>query len=523
MVRDGKILCAVGETPLELLPRMSNRHGVIAGATGTGKTVTMKVLAEGFSEIGVPVFFSDVKGDLTGTCLPGKAGSAIAARLETLGIPEESFHFQGYPVRFWDIFGTDGCPIRVTVSGLGPVLLARMLDLTEVQTGCLSVVFRIADEHGLLLLDLKDLRAMISYVAENRKEFSTEYGLVTTASLNAVQRALLTFEEEGGGELLGEPAFDIRDWIRTDTDGRGFINILSSGRLIRSPRVYAAFLMWLVSELYEKLPEIGDPEKPRMVFFFDEAHLLFEGAPKALVQKLEQVVRLIRSKGVGVYFVTQSPSDIPDAVLAQLNNRIQHGLRAYTPAEQRRLKAASEAFRVNPAFDTKEALAALGTGEALISFLGEDGVPSIVQRATVLPPQSLLGAADPETIAERIRADEFDLKYREPVDRESAYELICKAREVLEEEKQAGSEKAGKRTDKTKGTSRKKKTSAEKAATSAMSTVAGALGRNIVNSITGGKTTGTGTILKRAASNALSSVMRSASTSIFRGIFGQSK
>ncbi len=525
-----------------LYPSMANRHGLIAGATGTGKTITMKVLAESFSDMGVPVFFSDVKGDLSGMCRPGADTEDMRARIERFGI--EGFEFKAYPTRFWDIFGEVGHPVRVTVSGMGPMLLSRLLNLTEVQSGVLSIVFKVADDNGLLLLDLKDLRAMLQYVGDNRAEFTTMYGNVSTASIGAIQRALLAFEAEGGEGLFGEPELDIRDWMRTDFTGRGYINILTSTRLINSPTVYATFLLWLMTELFEKLPEVGDVEKPRVVFFFDEAHFLFTDAPKALVQKIVQVVKLVRSKGVGVYFVTQSPSDIPDDVLAQLSNRIQHALRAYTPAEQKAVRAAASAFRVNPEFNTEEAIMALGVGQALVSCLDEKGVPTIVERARILPPQSLMGAADESFVQSTIAADEFDLKYRDSVDRESAYEIIMKATEELKAQKEAELEaakaekeaakaekeaakaekeaaKSGKKTSSKAGTAVKK--AGQKAVNSAASSVATAVGNNLINSVTGGKKTSTSTIAKRAAGNALKSLMRSGTSSIIRGLFGNIK
>ncbi|MCR5649206.1 MAG: DUF853 domain-containing protein [Oscillospiraceae bacterium] len=525
-----------------LYPSMANRHGLIAGATGTGKTITMKVLAESFSDMGVPVFFSDVKGDLSGMCRPGADTEDMRARIERFGI--EGFEFKAYPTRFWDIFGEVGHPVRVTVSGMGPMLLSRLLNLTEVQSGVLSIVFKVADDNGLLLLDLKDLRAMLQYVGDNRAEFTTMYGNVSTASIGAIQRALLAFEAEGGEGLFGEPELDIRDWMRTDFTGRGYINILTSTRLINSPTVYATFLLWLMTELFEKLPEVGDVEKPRVVFFFDEAHFLFTDAPKALVQKIVQVVKLVRSKGVGVYFVTQSPSDIPDDVLAQLSNRIQHALRAYTPAEHKAVRAAASAFRVNPEFNTEEAIMALGVGQALVSCLDEKGVPTIVERARILPPQSLMGAADESFVQSTIAADEFDLKYRDSVDRESAYEIIMKATEELKAQKEAELEaakaekeaakaekeaakaekeaaKSGKKTSSKAGTAVKK--AGQKAVNSAASSVATAVGNNLINSVTGGKKTSTSTIAKRAAGNALKSLMRSGTSSIIRGLFGNIK
>ena len=557
MYEDRKIWIAKSDKRLYLLPAMANRHGLIAGATGTGKTITMKVLAESFSDMGVPVFFSDVKGDLSGMCRPGKDTADMQSRIARFGI--DGFSYKDYPTRFWDIWGENGHPVRITVSDMGPMLLARLLGLTDVQAGVLNIVFKVADEHGLLLLDLKDLRAMLKYVGDNRVEFTTAYGNVSAASIGAIQRALLAFEDDGGEMLFGEPALDITDWMRTDIDGRGYVNILSSQRLIQSPTTYATFLLWLMTELFERLPEVGDLQKPRMVFFFDEAHLLFSDAPKALVTKIVQVVKLIRSKGIGIYFVTQSPSDIPDDVLAQLSNRIQHALRAYTPAEQKALRATAAAFRENPAFDTLTALTELGVGEALVSFLDEKGIPTVVERASILPPQSLMGAADAEVVRSLIVSDEFDLKYRRTVDRESAYEILERATAALAEEKQREAEElaAAKLAEKERiaaekaaekerlaaekaaekerlaaekaAAAKKAKTVstvskyAQKAVTSASSSVARSVSTNIVNSLTGGKTVSTGTMAKRAATNALSSVMRNGASSILRGLFGNIK
>ena len=542
MYTDRKIWLAQSDKNLYLLPAMANRHGLIAGATGTGKTITMKVMAESFSDMGVPVFMADVKGDLSGMCRPGADSENMRSRIARFGI--ENFQYKPYPTRFWDIFGEKGHPVRVTISDMGPVLLARLLNLTEVQTGVLNIVFKVADEHGLLLLDLKDLRAMLQYVGDNRAEFTTLYGNVSAASVGAIQRALLAFEGEGGELFFGEPALDIRDWMRTDIDGRGYINILSSDRLIQSPTVYSTFLLWMLTELFERLPEVGDLEKPRMIFFFDEAHLLFDGAPKALVQKIVQVVKLIRSKGVGVYFITQSPSDIPSDVLAQLSNRVQHALRAYTPDEQKAVRAAARAFRKNPAFDTEEALMSVGVGEALVSFLDEEGIPSVVERAFILPPQSLMGPAEDSEVQKRILSDEFDLKYRESVDRESAYEILTRANAELEQrrrqeaeaaaaEKQRRKEEAAAERQRLKEEAaaqreaereaEKRKKTFERAASNAASSVARSVSTNIVNSITGGRTVSTGTMARRAATNALSSVMREGSKSIIRGLFGNRK
>jgi len=503
-----------GKVNIEL--SMCNRHGLIAGASGTGKTTTMKALAGNFSAMGVPVFFADVKGDLDGVCL-------------------------NYPVHFWDIFGEKGHPVRVTMSSLGPGLLSRLLSLSDVQEGVLNIVFKVADDNGLLLLDLKDLRAMLSYVSENSKEFSSEYGNISSASVGAIQRALLAFEQEGGIGLFGEPQLDIKDWMRTDVDGKGFINILASGKLVQSPTVYASFMLWLLSELFEKLPEVGDLDKPRMVFFFDEAHLLFDDAPKALVQKIEQVVKLIRSKGVGIFFVTQSPADIPNSVLAQCSNKIQHALRAYTPAEQKAIRAAAESFRVNPDFDTQEALQNLAVGEALVSVLDQQGIPGIVERTKIFCPENLMVKASSSDVEKKIMSSEFELKYRELVDRESAYEILEKAKkelaaakqkekeEIVETEEKLPAKKAETKVAKEESASKVKKTSTKKssvvqtAATLAASSVARSVSTNMINSVLGGTKSSTKTIAKRAATNALSSVMRSASKDLVRGLFGNLK
>ncbi|MBR0131415.1 MAG: DUF853 family protein, partial [Firmicutes bacterium] len=403
MLKDGKIWLASSGKDIYILPEMANRHGLIAGATGTGKTTTMKVMAEAFSDMGVPVFFCDVKGDLSGMCCPGAATKTLVKRIESFGLKagaengenqQDCFEFKSYPTRFWDIFGSKGHPVRVSVSSLGPTLLARLLGLTEVQQGVLNIVFKVADESGLELLDFKDLRAILKYVGDNRKEYTTLYGNVSAASIGAIQRSLLQFEQEGGECIFGEAELELSDWMQCAEDGRGYINILESSRLIQSPTVYSTFLLWMISDMYEKLPEMGDLDKPRMVFFFDEAHLLFDDEPRALIQKIVQVIKLIRSKGIGIYFVTQSPSDIPDEVLAQLSNKVQHALRAYTPSELRAVKAAASAFRPNPAFSTEEKIMSLGVGEALISVLDENGVPTVTEAARILPPQSLMGPAE---------------------------------------------------------------------------------------------------------------------------------
>lgn len=419
---NNSIPIAKGESDILLLPGMANRHGLIAGATGTGKTVSLQVLAERFSRIGVPVFMADIKGDLSGMAQPGLPSPKLMARLESIGV--EAPQFAGCPVAFWDVFGAQGHPVRTTISEMGPLLLGRLLGLNEVQAGVLSIVFKIADDNGWLLLDLKDLRAMLQFTGENAAQFTVQYGMISAASIGAIQRALLTIEEQGGEKLFGEPALDLRDFIRTDASGRGMVNILSATSLMQAPKLYSTFLLWLLSELFEHMPEVGDLEKPRIVFFFDEAYLLFDDAPEALLSKIEQVVRLIRSKGVGVYFVTQNPMDIPDVVLGQLGNRIQHALRAFTPRDQKTVNAAAETFRSNPSLDVKSVITELGVGEALISVLDERGAPTPVQRAMMLPPASRIGPAEPGIREQLMRQSLFFGKYETLVDRQSAYEML---------------------------------------------------------------------------------------------------
>ena len=412
---------AKGENELVLLPRMANRHGLIAGATGTGKTVTLRVIAESFSRIGVPVFMADVKGDLSGLARAGSENPKISERVAKLGI---DFRPAAFPVVFWDLFGEQGHPVRTTVSDMGPLLMARLLNLNETQSGVLTMVFKIADDNGMLLLDLKDLRAMLQHVGDNAAEFKTQYGNVSAASVGAIQRGLLALEEQGGEKFFGEPALDLDDMMQTDSQGRGIINILTADKLINAPKLYATFLLWLLSELFERLPEVGDPEKPKLVFFFDEAHLLFTDAPDALLEKIEQVIRLIRSKGVGVYFVTQNPLDVPEVVLGQLGNRVQHALRAFTPRDQKAVKAAATTFRQNKNVDVESVITELGVGEALVSFLNDKGQPTPVERALIYPPQSQL---PPLATGERdqvVKQSTLYGHYEKIVDRDSAYEML---------------------------------------------------------------------------------------------------
>jgi len=416
------ILIAKGEIDLFLLPRMANRHGLVAGATGTGKTISLQVLAEGLSLTGVSVFMADVKGDLSGMSQPGQPNPKISGRVELLKL--QNFTFQGFPVIYWDVFGEQGHPIRATISEMGPLLLARLFDLNDTQSAVLSLVFKIADDNGMLLLDLKDLQAMLQYVGNNAAQFQTTYGNISSASIGAVQRSLMTLEQQGGDKFFGEPALNLDDMLRIDPQGRGYINILAADKLMLTPKTYATFLLWLLSELFERLPEVGDPEKPKLVFFFDEAHLLFTDAPKALLEKIEQVVRLIRSKGVGVFFISQNPLDIPEMVLGQLSNRVQHALRAFTPLDQKAVKSAAQTFRTNPKLDVATAITQLAVGEALISTLDEQGMPGIVQRAFVLPPTSQVGPVAPDLRHQIIHGSPVFGRYETSIDRESAYERL---------------------------------------------------------------------------------------------------
>src|SRR5271170_4558598 len=413
---------AQSQTPLCLLSNMANRHGLVAGATGTGKTVTLQVMAESFSRIGVPVFAADIKGDLSGISQPGTDNPKIAARVKEMKLTE--FAFAGCPVTFWDVFGEQGHPVRATVSEMGPLLFSRLLGLNDTQQGVLSLVFKIADDQGLLLLDLKDLQAMLRHVGENAKDFQTQYGNISAASIGAIQRGLVTLEQQGGDRFLGEPALNLDDLMQTDANGHGVVNILAADRLVNSPKLYATLLLWLLTELFEKLPETGDPDKPKLVFFFDEAHLLFTDLPKVIQDKVQQVVRLIRSKGVGIYFVTQNPIDVPDEVLGQLGNRVQHALRAFTPRDQKAVRAAATTFRADPGINIETTITELGVGEALVSFLDEKGTPNIVDRALVCPPHSQIGPITPERREQIIAGSLVAGVYEDAVDRESAYEML---------------------------------------------------------------------------------------------------
>ncbi len=444
MFQDGKVfLGKAGEEKVVLLPQMANRHGLIAGATGTGKTVTLKVMAESFSEAGVPVFLADVKGDLSGMVLPGSESERVKQSMDSMGLREEGFAFRGFPTEFWDVYAKEGMPLRTTVTEMGPLLLSRILELNETQEGILDIVFRIADEEGLLLLDTKDMRSMLQYTGEHAQEYSAKYGNIPKQSIGAIQRKLLQLETDGGDLFFGEPALDVRDWIRTDpATGFGVINVLDCRTLALHPTMYSTYLLWMLSELYETLPEVGDLDRPKLVFFFDEAHLLFDSASKPLKEKVSQVVKLIRSKGIGIYFITQTPSDIPDDVLAQLGNKVQHALHAYTPAEQKSIKSAAASFRANPEFDTAETLQNLGIGEALVSVLDDQGIPTVVQRTRILPPESQMGLLDEAVRTAQIAGSALNTKYSDSVDRDSAYEFLERKNLEAEAEKQRAQENA---------------------------------------------------------------------------------
>lgn len=468
---------------ISLVAKMANRHGLIAGATGTGKTVTLRKLAEAFSDEGVPVFLADVKGDLSGISQAGSFSGKIAECIEQFQLGNENY-LSGYPVSYWDVFGETGIPLRTTISEMGPMLLARLLNLNDTQEGLLNLVFRVADDQGLLLIDLKDLRAMLKYVAENAKTFQVEYGNVSTASVGAIQRALLALENEGAEKLFGEPALNLEDWLQT-RDGKGVINVLNSEKLINSPRLYSAFLLWFMAELFEILPEVGDPEKPKFVLFFDEAHLLFDGAPKILVDKIEQVVRLIRSKGVGVYFVTQNPLDLPDSVLGQLGNRVQHALRAFTPRDQKAVRSAAETFRANKDIDVVEAITSLGVGEALISVLDEKGMPTPVEIALVYPPKSQLTPLTETERSRLMKQDDLYSHYSAYVDNESAFEVLNAQSQAVQSQGQtANTEEEGFLGGMLASIFGSKKKKDQSLAEQIVSQVAQQVGRNLRNQVT---------------------------------------
>ena len=472
------ILLGKGKKRQYLRPALANRHGLVTGATGTGKTVTLQVLAEGFSRIGVPVFLADVKGDLSGLGEPISPHPKIDERIERIGI--DDFAPSAWPVVFWDLFGESGHPIRTTITEMGPLLLANLLELNDTQEGVLNAAFRIADEQGLLLLDLKDLRALLRFVSENAKTFSREYGNISAASVAAIQRRLLVLDDQGAEHFFGEPALELADLQRTDLTGRGVINVLAADRLVRKPRLYATFLLWLLSELFEELPEVGDPDKPRLVFFFDEAHLLFDRAPRALVETVEQVVRLIRSKGVGVYFVTQNPMDIPEDVLGQLGNRLQHAMRAYTPRERKAIRAAAESFRSEPGMDVEQAFTDMGVGEALVSTLLENGAPDFVDRTLIRPPTSRIGPLSAEERNEVRSRSPVGSRYDKPLDRESAAEVLQQRAEEL-----ARTAESSRKAEAKKAPRSNRQSPAEAAVKSFLRSMSNTLGREIMRGIFG--------------------------------------
>ena len=509
--------------PISICGKMANRHGLIAGATGTGKTVTLQVLAETFSQAGVPCFMADMKGDLSGISQPGAMSGFIEKRCAEFGI--DNPQFEKCPVRFFDVFGEQGHPMRTTISNMGPQLLSRLLGLSDVQEGVLNIVFRVADERGLLLIDMKDLRSMLNYVAQHASELTTTYGNVSSASIGAIQRALLTLENQGGEIFFAEPSFDIFDLMQTE-GGRGVMNVLAADRLMLNPKLYSTFLLWLLSDLYAQLPEVGDLELPRLVFFFDEAHTLFEDTSNALVDKIEQVVRLIRSKGVGVYFVTQSPTDIPENILGQLGNRVQHALRAYTPKDQKAVRTAAQTFRANPAFKTEDAIMELGTGEALVSFLDEKGIPSMVQRARILFPLSQIGAISESQRKQTINASRLFGKYDRVIDRESAFEVLLAESERQQVEIQAAAQEEERNLRKAKETKAEKPAKEKKssglgskifaaAVGAAISSVSRSVGTSVANKVTGKKTKTDGkSIANKAIGNATSTATRTLTRSI---------
>ena len=509
--------CANGA--LSILGKMANRHGLIAGATGTGKTVTLQVIAESFCQVGVPCFMADMKGDLSGISQVGKMSGFIEKRLPEFGI--ENPAFQSCPVRFFDVYGEQGHPMRATVSQMGPQLLSRLLQLNETQDGVLNIVFRIADERGLLILDLKDLRSMLDNVSKNAKDYTTQYGNITAASVGAIQRALLQLEAQGANQFFGEPAFDIYDLMQTE-GGKGIMNVLAADKLMMQPKLYSTFLLWLLSELYSTLPEVGDLEYPKLVFFFDEAHMLFEGTSKALLDKIEQVIRLIRSKGVGIYFITQSPTDIPENILGQLGNRVQHALRAYTPKDQKAVKTAADTFRANPEFKTDEAIMNLETGEALVSFLDEKGAPAIVERAKILFPLSQIGAITEGQRLDIIKQSRLYGKYDTMVDRESAYEILVKENEQALQKAEA--EKAAAEAEKAEKGKKEKPGMFSKVSKAIMTAITGTLatilGTWVSNKVTGKKTKSSTSATGRVVKNATSAATRSITKELTRDILG---
>ena len=520
-IERGLYIAHCAEGALSIQGKMANRHGLIAGATGTGKTVSLQVMAESFSQAGVPCFMADMKGDLSGISQTGQMSGFIEKRMPEFGI--ENPQFQPCPVRFYDVYGEQGHPIRATISQMGPQLLSRLLGLNETQDGVLNIVFRIADERGLQILDMKDLRAMLDYVAKHAKEYTTQYGIISTASVGAIQRSLLQLESQGANQFFGEPSFDIHDFLQVE-NGKGVMSVLAADKLMLQPKLYSTFLLWLLSELYSTLPEVGDLDLPKLVFFFDEAHMLFEDTSKAMTDKIEQVIRLIRSKGVGVYFITQYPNDIPENILGQLGNRVQHALRAYTPKDQKAVKTAADTFRPNPEFKTEEAISTLETGEALVSFLDEKGAPGIVQRAKILFPLSQIGAVTPEQRNQIIRSSRVYGKYDTPVDSESAYEMLMKEAEA-QNLPATTDEKGGEIEKKGKEVSEKKKpgilSKVWKAVLTAVTATIGTLvGNAVSNKVTGKKTKSTKSAKEKVVKSATSAATRTITRELTRDILG---
>ena len=513
MVKDGKILLGKsGEEDIYIYPKMANRHGMIAGATGTGKTVTLKVMAESFSKLGVPVFLADVKGDLAPLCQKGTDNENVASRVTDMGLDKDGYEFSSFPVNFWDVYEEKGMPLRTTISEMGPLLLSRIMGLNDTQSDVLTCIFKIADDEDLLLIDTKDLKSMIQYVGENAKEYSASYGNIATATLNAITRSVVAMESEGADKFFGEPALSVTDWLCTDSNGRGMIQILDCQKLILHPKMYSTFLLWMMSELFEALPEVGDPEKPKMVFFFDEAHMLFDSASKVLLEKIEQVVKLIRSKGVGIYFITQSPSDIPDGVLAQLGNKVQHALHAYTPNEQKAVKAAAMGFRANPEFDTFDAIQELGTGKALVSVVGEDGVPTVVKKTKICPPESSMGTMDESTRMSVINNSLLSSKYSDSVDNDSAFEFLARRAEEIQAEVIKEAEKLTLTQQKQKELASRKKT-VTSAVKNVAKTTGGTIGRELGKTV--GKTVG-GSFGKTLGGNVGASIGRGIMSTFFK-------
>ena len=538
MYAEDKILIGCNENiNVELLPKLANRHGLIAGATGTGKTITLKTLAESFSDMGVPVFLADMKGDISGLAKIGSETEKIKTNVDKYGLAAKGFKYQAYPVEFWDLFGVKGLPVRVSLSEMGPTLLGKILNLSEAQQGVLNIVFKVADEKSLLIIDMKDLKSMINHVVENKAEYESEYGAIADKSANTILRSLITLEDQGGNDFFGEPALVLDDFMRVDDNGKGIINILDAQKLSLSPEIYSTFLLWMLSELFENLPEVGDMDKPKFVFFFDEAHLLFDDMSPEFGKKIEQIVRLIRSKGVGLYFISQSPADIPDDILAQLGNRVQHALHAYTPKDQKAVKVAAETFRPNPDFDTSTVISELGIGEALVSVLDEKGVPSIVEKVDIVPPQSFIGAIDDTMRSELINLSELKSKYWEAVDGLSAYEMLLNKidsnpnvesevpqvdMEVIEEAKvEVQAEPAPEPVQ----------PEAEEAPQQPQQGAGGILG-DIIGSVLVGQTQTAGKktkktaqqkAIEKAASQAMNTAAREVTKGLMRGIFGQMK